>query len=150
MARIRRAKLTDQNSNHTIKPIRVRFFLDYGMCFWYHDDCVNQELLEEALSPETQEQIHNFLREYDQFYGWGCPPNLDWNVGDCRRFNRECRRILDLVYDELNSHLKGRFLLCNEQFDLIEEASLLAEFNRRGRDFRDERKRDFYHDTEEY
>jgi hypothetical protein len=132
--------------NH-MKKHRLRFFLDYKICFWGADYeegfpyglMENDHLL--SLSLETQQQVRAFLDEHDQSYDWGCPPNHDWTAEDCRRFNREYKRILSLVIPEL----QDRFLLCIEQFDLIEDAHLLAEFERRGREFIEERKTNVYH-----
>lgn len=128
---------------------RIRFFLDYGCCFWgtVPPVGVTGSLRAEDLpiSSKAQEEVNHLLNEYNQCYSWGCPPSSGWKVEDCQRFNREYRKVLGIVSNEL----KGKFLVCNEQLDLIEDEDLLAEFYRRGREFMDERIRNFYGDTEE-
>jgi hypothetical protein len=73
----------------------------YGSCFWgaNYDEGFSGGLVAEELplSPEAQSQVNEFLKEYDRCYVWGCPPAEGWTVEDCKRFNRECKRILDLV-----------------------------------------------------
>ena len=122
-----------------MKRHRIRFFLDYGTCFWgaygegdFFGALEPEDLL---LSPQTQNEVTKFLKAYDQYYGWGCPPSLGWTVEDCKQFNREYRRIFKLILLELDS----QFLICNEQFELIEDPELLEEYYRQGHDFVRER-----------
>ncbi|RYG63021.1 hypothetical protein EON80_22020, partial [bacterium] len=79
-------------------PYKIRFFLDYGCCFWSSDDrleIVDDSLL--PLTPETHQALREFLREYDACYDVGCPPYRGTTLAYCQEFNRQYRRILDLV-----------------------------------------------------
>lgn len=118
--------------------------MDYGTCLWDVDcEVVSSISLVEELpfSQETRHQIRQFLEEYDQNYDWGCPPSAGWTVEQCKRFNREYKRVLNLIIPEL----KDQFLICIEQFDLIEDSELLAEFYRIGRGFVEDRVINYYH-----
>jgi hypothetical protein len=121
-----------------MSPYRIRFFLDYGPCFWSADDRLPPHPLypeDLPLSPETRAQLAHFLKQYDQCYTLGCPPSSEWTTEDCRAFNQEMRQILDRVGHEL----LGQYIICHEQDELIEDADLLEEFKRRGLDFMKER-----------
>jgi hypothetical protein len=127
-----------------MKKRSLRFFLDYGICFWAanYDEGFSGGLMAEdlPLTPETQQQVKLFLREFDASYNYGLPPYMDMTIEDCRRFNRELHRILTLVIPELGS----QFTLCLEQMELTEDADVLAELHRRGREFYDEHRVLYY------
>lgn len=127
-----------------MKKRRLRFFLDYGMCFWgidYEDGFYGGMSAKDlSLSLDVQRQVNTFLKEYGQYYSWGCPPSEGWTVDNCRRFNAEYKRILNIVTPELAND----FLLCQEQLDLIEDPEVLAEFYRRPRDVIEERRTNYY------
>lgn len=122
-----------------MKKRRFRFFLDCGICLWGANPeegfvgGFSTRIL--PLSEETKQQVNLFLREYNSSYNYGCPPYDGWTIEDCKRFNREYRRILDLIVPELGS----QFIICIEQLDLIEDANVLAERYRRGHEFYKER-----------
>ncbi len=122
-----------------MKRRKICFFLDYGTCLWGAN--AEERLLgglslqELPLSDETRQQVKLFLREYDSSYNYGFPPNNVRTIEYCKRFNREYRRILDLLVPELGS----QFIICNDQLDLTEDPDVLDEMNRSGYEYVKER-----------
>lgn len=107
-----------------MKKFKLRFFLDYQECFWDaccdNDDCelVNPR---EILSESTRMELENFLVEYNASYDYGLPPYKEHDVEYCKHFNKELKRVTDLVFPELAE----QFIICHEQFELIEDDALL-------------------------
>lgn len=122
-----------------MKKRKLCFFLDYGTCLWGAN--AEEHLLGGLsfqalpLTDETRHQVKLFLREYDSSYNYGCPPNDAHTIEFCKRFNREYRRILDLIVPELGS----QFIICIDQLDLTEDANVLAELDLRGSEYYRER-----------
>ena len=110
------------------KKSRVRFFLDYGLCFWaepengQHAGGISNEDL--PLSNHALRELENFLKEYDAFYSLGLPPYQGHDVEYCQRFNREMKRITELVFPEL----ADEFMICHEQLELTEDPEILKQF----------------------
>ena len=111
---------------------RVRFFLDYGCCLWNDDGCLWP--YDDLLSPKTCMELRAFVHEFDASYHFGLPPYEDFGVEDCRRFNRELRRVFALIIADT----KDFCIVCNYQMELTEDEAVLAELRERGSDFIDE------------
>lgn len=121
-------------------PRRIRFYLDYGVCFWSAAPNVpGYSLFPEdlPLSLQAQQETRLFLQRYDAHYDFGCPPHAGWSVEDCREFNRQYRRILEITSRELGP----QYLVCNEQIPLSEEQPFLDELAQRGQEFYTEQAR---------
>lgn len=122
----------------------IRFFLDYGTCFWPvgldYDQGQLEDKISSILSAEAKKELHSFLIYYDQFYSWGLPPSAEWSVEDCAKFNCECKRVLSLIATELG----GAFIICNEQLDLTEDSKVLSAFYLQDRLFIESRAKSYY------
>lgn len=123
---------------------KIRFFLDYGICFWPVDPAYEQDQLAKELlcllSDNTKTELEYFLLRYDQSYSWGLPPSTHWTVDDCIEFNSICKSILHQISQQTNSS----FTICDEQLLLTEDPEVLDAFSKIKRDFFKIRKEEYY------
>ena len=109
-----------------MKKLKVHFFLDYGCCFWCEDyeDENGQSIEPEALlSTNSKQELTNFLAEYNASYDLGLPPYQEHDVEYCKRFNSELKRVTDLIFPKIVT----RFIICHDQFELVEDPAILQE-----------------------